>query len=230
MLRCVVLAGALVSLCPGIARAQVWIGGSDSPRPGSLEFSGGAVLSEGLDLGDRTATLTRNPGTGSGPFELFTSSSRLDAAPAVQGRLAVYLARSVAVEGGAQYSRPKLRTRLTNDAEAAESITASSALTRYIFDGSLVVHLLPLSFAGGRGVPFVLGGGGYIRELHEGNELVETGQEIHAGAGLKYWFGTGRRRAGLRGEAGVSLREGGFDFSDERRTTPTASVSFVYLF
>ena len=67
-------------------------------------------------------------------------------------------------------------------------------------------------------IPFVSGGGGYVRELHEGNELVETGNEIHATAGLKYWFGA--RRFGLRVEAGVTSREKGFDKREGRRTLP----------
>jgi hypothetical protein len=205
-------------------------GGGGAPRGGSVEFSGGALWSQGFDLGDRSATLTRNPATGSAPFELFTADTRFDAAPAGQARLGVYLARSISIEGGLQYSRPVLRTRLANDAEGAEAITASETVTRLVVDGSVVVHLLPLSFGGGRGVPFLLGGGGYVRELHEENELVETGREIHVGGGIKYWFGSGRKRAGLRGDLGVSMREKGADFSDNRRMLPTAGVSFLYLF
>lgn len=210
------------------AHAQVWMGGGSVPRRGSWEISGGALWAEGYDLGDRTATLTRNPGSGPAPFELFAAETRLEPAPAGHGRLAFYVARRVSLEGGLQYSRPLLTTTLSNDAEGAASITASETVTRYVFTGSILFHLG--SFAGGRGMPFVLGGGGYVRELHEGAELVETGQEVHAGAGVKFWFGTARRRAGLRGEVGVSLRERGVDFSDARRTIPTAGVSLVYLF
>lgn len=210
------------------AQAQVWIGGGSVPRRGSWEVSGGALWSQGYDLGDRTATLTRNPGTGPSPFELFTAETRLDPAPAGHGRLGIYVARRVSLEGGIQYSRPLLTTTLSNDAEGAASITASETVTRYVFTGSIVFHLG--SFAGGRATPFVLGGGGYVRELHEGAELVETGQEVHAGAGVKFWFGTGRRRAGVRGDVGVSLRERGITFTEARRTVPTAGVSLIYLF
>ena len=205
-------------------------GGGDTPRAGSKEFSGGATWSQGYDLGATRATLTRNPGTGSTPFELFSADTRIDSAPAGHARLGVYLARSVSIEGGVQYSRPMLRTRLGDDAEGAEAITASETVTRLVFTGSVLFHIVPASFAGGRGVPFIFGGGGYVRELHQGNELVETGREIHVGGGLKYWFGSGRRRAGLRGDAGVSLREKGIDFGDARRMVPTAGVSLLYLF
>ena len=204
--------------------------GGDAPRAGSKEFSGGATWSHGYDLGATRATLTRNPGTGTTPFELFSADTRIDAAPAAHARLGVYVARSVSLEGGVQYSRPMLRTRLGNDAEGAAAITATETVTRLVIDGSVLFHLWPASFGGGRGVPFIIGGGGYVRELHQGNELIETGREIHVGGGLKYWFGSGRRRAGLRADVGVSMREKGIDFGDARRTVPTAGVSLLYVF
>jgi hypothetical protein len=88
-----------------------------------------------------------------------------------------------------------------------------------------------LSFASGKGVPFVLGGGGYLRELHEKNEVIETGREYHAGAGLHLWFGnSGKHRLGLRTDVGVSIRTGGADASDSKHTVPTAGASLAYLF
>ena len=40
-------------------------------------------------------------------------------------------------------------------------------------------------------------------------QLVETGGEFHAVGGVKYWLGTGRRRFGLRGQAGFSWSPAG---------------------
>jgi hypothetical protein len=94
----------------------------------------------------------------------------------------------------------------------------------------MLFHFTKASFAGGRGVPFVSAGGGYIRELHEGNELVETGNEFHATAGVKYWFGTGRRRLGLRAEAGFSSRQKGLDDDEARRTLPLVLGGISLLF
>jgi hypothetical protein len=119
---------------------------------------------------------------------------------------------------------------VTDDAEGAEDVTADETMSRYVFGGSLVYHLTGMAFANGRGVPFVLGGAGYLRELHEGRELVETGAEYHAGAGIKFWFGNGRRRLGLRGDVGVSIRDGAYDGENGRRTLPTAGASILYLF
>jgi hypothetical protein len=216
-------------LFPAAAFAQGWIG-TPSPHAGSVEISGGLPWSAAYDIGARDAEETRNIGAGGDPFVLFATTSRVSAATGAVGRVGVYLSQSVAVEGGLQYLRPSFETRVSDDAEQAADVVASERTTRYVADGSLVVHLTPLSFAGGKGVPFVLGGGGYIREVHDRNELIDTGSEYHAGVGLKLWFGGGPHRFGLRGEFGVSSRKGGFDFETARRTVRTAGASVIYLF
>jgi hypothetical protein len=223
------LAAAAVLGLARPAAAQVWLGGPQ-PRRGSVEFSGGLLWAQGYDLGTTTASLTRNPTTGSSPLQLFDSSASQDAASGLVARLAVYLSRSVAIEGGFQYSKPVLGVRVSGDFEGADAATVTETISRYVFDGSVVFHLLPASFARGRGVPFLTGGGGYVRELHEGNELVQTGQQYHVGGGLKFWFGERRRRFGIRGDVGIAVREGASDFSEGWRTVPTAAASLLYLF
>ena len=94
----------------------------------------------------------------------------------------------------------------------------------------MLLDLRQAAFAGSRAVPFVSAGAGYLRELHEGNQLVETGIEYHATAGLKYWLGSGDHRFGLRVEAGLSARENGLDNQDERRVLPLVSAGLSYLF
>ena len=227
--RAALCAVVLAAACPSVARAQVYLG-STGPDRGSWEVSGGAIWSDGYDLGTRSAELTRNTGTGTGPFEQFTASTRVTTATGAQGRIGVYLSRSIALEAGVQFLRPVVSSRLTDDFEEAEDITATETVSRYVFDGSLVFHLTGLSFAGGRGVPFLSGGAGYLRELHERDELIDTGWTYQAGAGLKVWFGRGASRLGLRADVGLAMRDGGFDFSDDRRTVPTAGISLAYLF
>ena len=214
---------------PAPASAQLYIG-HDIPRAGNVEVSGGVVWSKGYDLGSASAEETRNPGTGTGPFALFTTDSRADASIGLQGRIGVYLARSLSVEGAVFVARPKVSTRLTGDAESAPDITATETLTRLIVDGSVLLHFTGLSFAGGRGVPFVFGGGGYLRDAHEKNEVIETGNEYHAGGGLHLWFGQGKHRLGVRADVGISRRSGGSDGLDTSRTVPTVAGSIAYLF
>ena len=218
-----------VWVSPASAAAQVYIG-RPIPHAGTVEVSGGAAFSGGFDLGSISAEETRNTGGGTEPFVLFTATSRAKPAAGLQGRIGVYLGRSASVEAGVQFSRPILSTELSDDSESAPDVTATETLTRIVATGSLVLHMNGLSFAGGKGIPFVLGGGGYLRELHEKNEVVETGREYHAGAGLNLWFGQGRHRLGLRGDFGLSRRTGGADTADVARTVPTAGVSLAYLF
>jgi hypothetical protein len=48
---------------------------------------------------------------------------------------------------------------------------------------------------------------------------------------VKLWLGGGRRRrVGVRTQATLSVREGGFDFEEDRRVLPTLSASVIYLF
>lgn len=227
--RAAICAGVLAVAFPASASAQVYIG-STAPHRGSWEVSGGAVWSNGYGLGTRSADLTPNTGTGTGPFEQFTASTRVDTVTGGQGRLGVYVSRGIALEAGVQFARPVVSSRLTNDVEDAADTTATETMSRYVVDGSIVFHLTGLSFAGGKGVPFLAGGAGYIRELHERDELIETGRTYHSGAGLKLWFGQGRRRLGLRADVGVAMRDGAFDYRDGRRTVPTAGISLAYLF
>jgi hypothetical protein len=215
---------ALACLFARPASAQVYIG-RDVPHAGSIEASGGVLWNQAYDFGSANATLTRNPGTGTGPFTLFTSGTGVDAGIGVQARVGVFLSRALSVEGGVQYSRPVLSSTLSNDFEQADSTTATETLTRYVFDGTVLYH-----FGKGKAMPFVAAGGGYIRELHDGYGVVETGNEFHAGAGLKYWFSGGKHRLGLRAEAGAMSRSGGVDFDDTRRTVMTACGGLAYLF
>ena len=98
-------------------------------------------------------------------------------------------------------------------------------MTSYLAGGTLLYH-----FGRGAFVPFVSGGGGYLRELHEDNAVVLTGAEIHAGGGLQYWFGKGAHRFGLRVDAQVSSRSKSIGFEDKRRVLPVVGAGVTYLF
>ena len=215
---------AIVACLPAAADAQVWLG-KTKPRPGSVEISGGGTWTGGQSLPRSAVTLTANPSGGLSSFEQFTSEPSMDPAFGVQGALAVYVTRAIAIEGGVRFSRPQLKVGLANDVEGAPDITASTTMSSYLFTGSLVYNV----GAQDRTVPFIAAGAGHLRDLHSGNELVETGTEYHGKAGVKMWFGR-TRKVGLRVEAGVSVRDGGFSYENDRRFVPTAAASLVYLY
>ena len=217
---------AVLSLT-AIAEAQVYVAG-DAPRRGSIEASGGGMFAPGFDMGSVTAELTRS--TPTDKFDLFTSDSEVSGFPGVFVRLGYYLSESFSIEGGMRYARPTLSVRLSGDAESAPDLTADETLSHYLFEGSVLWHLRDLSFASGSAIPYVSGGAGYLRELHEGNQLVETGQEYHGLAGLNYWLGSGAHRFGIRFEGGISARKKGFDSDESLRTQPIVFGGVSYLF
>ena len=216
-----------VVCAPATAAAQAYVRPA-APNRGSIEVGGGGTFVPGFDMGGRTADLTTSSATER--FDLFTTESKVGPIQGVHARIGYYLSRSLSLEASVRYAKPELSVELSGDAESAADETATETASHYLFGGSLLYDFRQASFAGGRGVPFVSGGAAYLRELHEGNMLVETGVEYHATAGLKYWLGSGDHRFGLRFEAGLSAREKGFDNEDDSRMQPLAAVGLSYLF
>lgn len=225
VLSCLVI--ALVLGGAADSAAQVYVG-SSAPRRGTVEVSGGGMWSAGQDLASRAAVLTGNPGSGRSSLDLFSSEPSLEPVIGAQALVAVYVTPALAIEGGVQFSRPTLAVRLGDDFEDAPAVTATTDITQYLFTGSLLYH-----FGDPRRVsPFIAAGAGHLRDVHSGNELVETGTEYHGKFGVKMWTGggTGRGRLGIRAEGGISVRSGGFNFDEDRRVVPTAAVLLAYLF
>jgi hypothetical protein len=186
--------------------------------------SGGGVFVGGYDFGDKAAEETSNTGTTGGSFTLFNTESRVKPAFGLLGRIGVFVTPTLAVEAGLRFTRPVFEIRNTDDTENATDVTSEETLSQYLIDGSAVWHF----GSGKRTVPFVYGGVGYLRELHEEDALVEDGIEYHAGGGVKWWFGNGH--VGVRAEGGLSIRDGGFDFDDGQRVVPVAAGSLIWLF
>jgi hypothetical protein len=204
------------------ASAQPYIGSTGSDR-GTVEIGAGGEWTGGYDAGSANATETR-PGGGP-PLTLFTVSSRMLSAPGAWVQVGVFLARRVSAEATFHYGRPVLRARITNDFESAPDTDADGTVTSYLFGGSLLYH-----FGDGRFAPFVSGGGGYLRQLHEANSDLLTGTEVHAGGGIKAWLGTGGHRFGLRVDAQVSARSKSAAFEQKRRIVPTFGAGVEYQF
>jgi hypothetical protein len=213
----IVLLLSVLALLPRAAAAQ-----TAAPR---LEVSGGILYLTAQELGEQNADLTRNQ-IGGEPFTLFQSETRIGAAPGFEARIGWRLTRAFAVEGGVLLSRPQLTARLSSDVEGIPDVTVEEDLALYIFDGAVSVHFGP---AGGAVVPFVRGGVGYVRELHEGNALLETGLAYHAGGGATFWFGD-RRRAGVRIDARLIVLDGGADLGNGARTVGAGGAAFVVAF
>jgi hypothetical protein len=207
-------AAAIASLwCAGVSAQE-----APTYRPRQIVLSGGLVLTGRQDVGDRTITIQRNATGTPAPFTLLRAESKLASAAGVEGRVAFALTRNLAIEGGGTYATPQLRVTVSQDPELPGEAVASEQVQHFTVDVS-VVYQLPVSL-GRRARPYVIGGGGYLRQLHEGRLLVDTGYSIHLGGGVHYWLRvprSGRRSFGLRGEARYVRRDSGLDFEDRAR-------------
>ncbi len=208
-------------LAPDFAHAQ--------PATDRVEVGGGVRWVGGSVLGDVDATL----GTASGgSFVQFGSASEVGAALVVEGRVGIRLTRSVHAEASVAYGTAQISTRLTSDSEGIPATTVSETTARYTIDGAIVTSLFGWRLAAA--VPFVSVGGGYVRELHEGRALVETGRMLHAGGGmtlpLRASRAPGSTRVGMRADARLVLRSGGVLFGDDPVVAPAAGVSLFFRF
>ena len=149
------------------------------------------------------------------------TDSEVTGGSGLEARLGVRVGSMFTVEAGASWTRASVVSRVRADFEGAPGVEARSDFTQYVIDGALVARRERLAMGGGRVVPFVEAGAGYLRQLHEGQVLVETGSVFHGGGGVLVWLRTGSvgwvERIGLRVDARITSRSGGIDVTDERR-------------
>lgn len=205
--------------------------GAESPtfRPWHplVSIGGGIVGSEAL--GNRTIE-TRSVAVGTTtppPFTLFRTESTLDRGGRGEAVIAVPVTRTLSIDLFGTAGRRTMTTAISGDAEGAPSTDATQEVSEYLA-GARASLLLPGRWLGRRARPFATAGGAYLRQLHDENVLVETGQAWMAGAGVHWWLrGGGGRPApslGLTAELGWQWRSGGIAFDDGVRGLPTASL------
>jgi hypothetical protein len=208
----------LLALAAAPARAQ---------KRHPLEATVGGIWMGGYSLGGRDANLIANQ-TGGGPYTLFKTSSRVDSTAGLDARIGWRATRMLTIEGGLTWSQPQLSTRLSSDVEAAANVTATEKTSQYIIEGAVLAALTTRERAL---VPFVRAGFGYLRELHDGNSLVQTGQAFHVGGGATVWLGNiARQSIGLRLDGRYYVLRNGLDLGKATRTLGAISGSFVFAF
>ena len=189
-----------------------------------VEIEVGGGLLGGARLGTVDANLRANERTEQS-YRLFTADHRFERTPALYLRAARPLGRRWGVEGGVAISHPALRADTGADIEGAPALTISETVDQYFIEAAVVIAFDELRL--GRLVPFATGGAGYLRQLHEGQTVIEHGQLFQVGAGVRYPF-VGRasgvvRTAGLRADVrGYVLRRG---VSIEDRPRPHLAIS-----
>jgi hypothetical protein len=210
------LIAALLVCCPSAALAQAT---NPSFRPKRLTVSVGGAFDGGYPIGDVTANLRRNTTGTPPPFPLLRAESKIERASGVDLRIGVAVTRSLELEVGGSYATPQLGVTISQDDELGEGASASERIEQYAVDVS-GVYLIPRLAVASRLRPYVVAGGGYLRQLHEGRLKVETGGTFQVGGGLRYWWRGGRpnqRSLGARAEVRYVRRSGGIEFEEQGR-------------
>jgi hypothetical protein len=202
----------------------------DERLPGRFEFAVGPVWLGRTSFGTSDATETAADGR---RFRLFSTSTELQSASGLEARLGVRMTRVVQAEAVAAFSVPVLMTRASGDLENAAPGAATEEITHLTIQGALVIHLTAWH-AGRSGVPFVTAGAGYLRQLHQAQTLVETGETYHLGGGVKYLF-LSRAAArfkglGVRAEARAAAGTKGMAIDHRPHISPALAVSIFLRF
>jgi hypothetical protein len=228
----VIRLGSLPFLLCAAAMLHVSPAAAQSPAPRPFRFEAGIGVSwMGREpIGTRSATETTGAG---GTSPLFNTSSELAGAAGLDGRIGVRLSRSLVAEVEASYLKPQLRIAISADAEGAAAVTASETVQQFTIGGN-IRWMLPGRWWSSRLAPFALGGGGYMRQLHDQATLLETGRCYHLGAGVETLLASGRRfhtrGVGARAEVRALIRSKGVAFDTGSKTSPAAAVSAFVRF
>jgi hypothetical protein len=209
---------ALVIAAPG--RAAVVHAQPPSDRPGRVEVSIGSLWIGREPLGSTSANETTGSG---GTRALFTTSTDLAGVGGLEGRVGVRVWRGIDVEAEGSYGKPHLKISIAEDVEGAAPLTAVETL-RQIMVGAGVVWNVPHLLWRGRLAPFATAGGGYLRQLHANDVLVDTGRYFQVGGGIKVPLVSSSRRlvkgVGARLDGRVIVRSKGVAFDAGRHASP----------
>jgi hypothetical protein len=222
-LRAAVLAaGAIVSgAAPALAQT--------APAPSRpKEFTAGVTWLGPTSLGTANAEFVRPDGS---PFPIFEAEHSLGSGFGVHAGMGFPIRGSVWGEFNGAWTRTSLETRVSNDVENADVEPISTAVSRLAVEGAALWYFRQK----GRTAWFVRGGGGWMKELPEGNAVAGNGFLGSGGIGLRHWWREGRRgalrRLGLRVEFRTDLRSGGLTLGESSlRITPVLAGTMVFGF
>jgi len=217
---------ALWMISAGAARAQ----SAPAAGWGRIEASFGGMWLGNQPLGRADANETTPSGP---PLKIFTSASELARAAGVEGRVALRVMDSLEAEIHGSYSVPQLKVALSGDSEAAANVTAIEKVQQFTFGGGAVWYL-PTRALGTRLVPFLTGGLGQLRQMHQDRVLLETGRYFQVGGGVK-GFLVSRSQGlvnglGVRVDVQALVRRDGVAFDDRGHASPSVGVSAFVRF
>ncbi len=198
---------------------------------GRFEVALGSLWIGQQALGSRDANETTSAGSS---LKLFGASSDLAGAAGLEGRVGVRLRGSLEAEVEASYARPPLRIAISNDFESAAPATATETIQQFTIGAGVVWYLPYRVRRGTRVAPFMMAGGGYLRQLHEAAILLETGRFYQFGGGVKYLLVSRPTKplkgVGARLDVRALVRSKGIAFDAGYYTSPAIGVSLFVRF
>ena len=220
---------AVVLCAASVANAQP-VRSPDVRLPGRFEVSAGALWVGQASFGTRDAIETSLRGSS---FRLFSTASRLGAATAAEMRIGIRLTRLLQGEATGSFAAPVLTTTVSADAENSNGATATDRVEQFTIGGALIVHVTRWH-AGARGVPFLMAGAAYLREIHEGHTLIVGGRSYEAGGGVKFALVAAPhgvvKWVGARAEVRARARTKGVALDRRTHVAPVAAASLFVRF
>jgi hypothetical protein len=197
--------------------------------PGRIEAAFGGLWFGRQPLGTADANETTPTG---GALKIFATSSELATVFGLEGRVAIRVLSSLEAEVQGTYSRPQLKVAIGGDSEGATAVTAVEKVQQFTIGGG-VVWYVPARL-GSRLVPFVAGGMGQLRQMHQDRVLLETGRYFQVGGGVKAIFVSRPRglvnAIGARVDLRALVRTNGVAFDDRGHASPAVGVSAFVRF
>ena len=221
----------LLLLAPGTVPAQTTVR-DVMVRPHAFEIGATVCASGGFDMGSTTATLVRNPAIGADPFPLFSADGRQSASAELGLTIGYVITPRFSVEAFGTLSRPTIRLVISQDQEFSGGEVPQGDLTEYGVGGNVLMHFPALTI-GGRVVPFVQAGIGFVWQV-AGDTSFERGHLIRAGGGVRYLFASrpGRKPSagGVRGDVLLLIRNGGLELTSGHHVTASAGGGVFFAF
>ena len=210
----------VAALClPAIAAAQ-----GQSGQGGGKEFIVGGGWMGPVSMGSASADLLQSNGS---TLPLFDTENSLGPGLGLSTGLGFALTRSIWAEVVGSWSRATLRSEVSDDFEDADVEPLRSDISRFTVEGAALFYFR----AHGANAWFARGGGGWGRELSEGNALAEDTFHGTGSIGWRHWWSqSGRTRSGLRASGGVEIRSGGLILGEGVRFGPVAAVHIFFGF
>jgi hypothetical protein len=191
------------------------------------EFTAGVAWLGPVSFGSASADELRPDGS---PLSLFQVENSLGSGFGARVGFGFQLTPALWAEFVGGYGWQPLKSKTKSDFEDADLELIESSSQQFRLEGAVLWYFRPT----GKTNWFVRGGGGWQKELADGNALAEDAFIINGSLGLRRWWKQNPRTGnatGYRATFGADFRTGGLTLGESKlRVSPTATFSIVFGF